>query len=138
MKKKYLIIISLIILVVIALFIITKNNNNIFSEILKSDNYIISMEKCNEQKIILPNETVKELSNMWKTVSDNGPWTGELTNNCYDKVTITYTKNNIKYTREMYIQSNDTMIVKLDNMNEYYVNTTEINKYLYSKYNENK
>lgn len=105
-------------------------------EILKSDNYEITMTDCNNKTVKLPKEAVKELFNRWTELSDNGPWTG---NNdiCYTKVIISFENNNVIQEREILLVDENTLVLNLNEESKYYTNSSGINNYLNELFTKN-
>lgn len=140
-KKNYIImaVIPLLVACIAIYFIFFKSSNNKWmTDILNADSYSVTMTRCNDNsKVTLPNIVVQKIFDNWDKVSDNGPWTSS-TNNCYDKLTITYTKNSNTNNREILLTSEDTLVTYLDGMDKYFVNTKEINNYLYQAYEQSK
>lgn len=136
-KKKYFIIgITILFFLIVILIILFSNNKKVnwIEDIITSDNYTITMTDCNSRQIILPQETLKNLSSKLKNISDNGPWTGDDTK-CYSKISIAFEKNNIIQTREILLTSDDTLVVNLNDGYRYYTNTKEANSYIKSLFN---
>lgn len=141
MNKKNYIIISVILLLIIPIIVyllfFKSSYDKWMNDILKSESYSVTMTKCNDIEVTLPSSIVKEIFDSWNKTSDNGPWTGN-TNTCYDKINITYTKDNNTNNREILLTSNNSLVTHLDGMDKYFVNTKEINTYLYQAYDQNK
>ena len=138
-KKQYIIIgitILLFIGVIIAIMLSNKNKSNWATEILNSDKYEITMENCNNQKKELPKEALKELSQKWEELSNNGPWMGN-NNTCYKKIIINYEKNNVIQEVEIELIDDTSLVLNINNTRTYYTKSSNINNYLDSLYNSN-
>lgn len=139
-KKNYIINATILLLAtcIAIYFIFFKNTyDKWMTDILNADSYSVTMTKCNDTEVTLPNNVVQEIFDNWSKASDNGPWTSN-NNSCYDKVNITYIKNNKINNREILLISKDNIVTHLDGMDKYFVNTKEINNYLYKVYEQSK
>ena len=131
-KNKYLILGSTILVIVAVIIIILVTGNKKTSwqdEVLNSDKYTITMEDCNERKVELPSDTVKEIFAKWDKLSNNGPWTGN-NDGCFQKVTITFEKGAVVKNYEILLIDETSLVLNFDNNSTYYNNGKEIITYL--------
>lgn len=130
-KKQYYIIFGTIAFFVILLItlLLLGNKNNWQKQVLKTNNYNITMENCNNRKTEFPKESVKKLFEKWNKLSDNGPWTGDK-DSCYSHADITYEKDGIVQTIKIYLIDDNSLVLNINNVSRYYVNSEKVNKYL--------
>ena len=104
-KRNYLIIGATISIFVIAIIAILLSNNKTAdwtTDILKAQNYQISMIDCNSREKTLDKKTLTILSSKWNTLSNNGPWMGD-DSSCYTTITISYENSGIINEKEILI-----------------------------------
>ena len=137
-KKNYLIIgCTIVFFVIVIIFILVTNNNKDWtSDIKKSASYEIVMTDCEGRQKTLDNNVLNTISNKWKKLSNNGPWTGNI-NNCYPTVTISYENKGIIQKKEILIIDNSSIVLTTNSGSTYYVNATDINNYLKGLFNSN-
>lgn len=130
-KKQIYIILGTIILFVIIILgiLLIKSKNNWQEEILSSDEYTMTMEDCNNRKTEFPKEKTEELFIKWNNLTDNGPWTGDE-KACYKTVTIIYEKESIVQSVKILLIDNSSLVLNINNIKRYYINSEEINAYL--------
>lgn len=131
-KKNYLIIGITILIFVVAIVIILlagSNKKDWTADILKADSYQIVMTNCNGREKILDNNTLSTLSSKWNTLSNNGPWTGNI-NSCYTTVTISYENNGIINSKEILLIDDSSLTLIQGNNTIYYTNAKEVIDYL--------
>lgn len=127
-KKNFLIIGAITVFFIIAIiliFTLNNNKNTWISNILKSQNYEITMIDCNNREKKLKNETLNILSNKWNKMSNNGPWTGDP-NTCYTKINISYENNGIINQVNIIIIDKNSLVLELGTETIYYTNSEEI------------
>lgn len=126
-KKQYIIIgITILIFILVIAFILVKGNKSSWTkEILNSNSYTITKTDCNNNETTLNNEVMNNIDKYWKELSNNGPWLGD-TNTCYEKITIEYDNNGIIQTREILILDNNSIVLRINNSDTYYVNATNL------------
>ena len=129
-KKLIIVVLPIIILSIIAILLLTKKSNNWIDNILKYDYEIYSLS-CDGTTKILDKNTLKEIKNNWKNLSDNGPFLGDL-NFCYKKIIIDYNSNIV----DIEIVDNTSIIFKENSSEDYYTYYTnasdlvkQLNKY---------
>ena len=130
-KKQYTIIgITILIFIILIAFILIKGNKSSWTkEILNSNSYTITKIDCDNNKTKLDNSIMKKIDSTWKELSNNGPWLGD-TNTCYETISIEYDKNGIIQKREILILDNNSIVLRINNDDTYYVNATNlINKF---------
>ena len=116
-KKQYTIIgITIIIFIILIAFILIKLNSN---------SYTITKIDCDNNKTKLDNNIMKKIDSTWKELSNNGPWLGD-TNTCYETISIEYDKNGIIQKREILILDNNSIVLRINNDDTYYVNATNL------------
>ena len=132
-KKQYTIIgITIIIFIILIAFILIKGNKSSWTkEILNSNSYTITKIDCDNNKTKLDNNIMKKIDSTWKELSNNGPWTGD-TNTCYEKITIKYDRNGIIQEKEILILDNNSVVLRVNNTDTYYVNASNLVTYLKS------
>ena len=132
-KKNYLTVgvTALVFIIAIVVILLLGNNNNEdwTSDILKSQNYQITMEDCNGREKILNNSILTTLSEKWTNLSNNGPWTGDTTI-CYTTVTVSYENGGIINTKEIVIVDDSSIALIVGNNTIYYTNASEVINYL--------
>ena len=131
-KKQYtaiFITIGIFIIIIASILINGTKKNNLFSKIIQSESYTITMKDCNGREVTLPNEALQNIKDKWKNLSDNGPWTGDQ-NKCYKTITISYETNDVIEKLEIILVDDTSLSLILNNNNRYYTNSEEINKYL--------
>lgn len=126
-KKQYTIIgITILIFIIIIAFILIKGNKSTWTkEILDSNSYTITKIDCNNNETKLDNSIINKIDSTWKELSNNGPWLGD-TNTCYETISIEYDKNGIIQKREILILDNNSIVLRINNNNTYYVNATNL------------
>ena len=126
-KKQYIIIgITILIFIIIISFILLKGQNNTWTkEILNSNSYTITKIDCNNNETKLDNSIMNKIDSTWKELSNNGPWLGD-TNTCYETISIEYDKNGIIQKREILILDNNSIVLRVNNSDTYYVNATNL------------
>lgn len=126
-KKQYTIIgITIIIFIILIAFILIKGNKSSWTkEILNSNSYTITKIDCDNNKTKLDNSIMKKIDSTWKELSNNGPWLGD-TNTCYETISIEYDKNGIIQKREILILDNNSIVLRINNDDTYYVNATNL------------
>ena len=126
-KKQYIIIgITILIFIILIAFILIKGNKSTWTkEILNSNSYTITKIDCDNNKTKLDNSIMKKIDSTWKELSNNGPWLGD-TNTCYETISIEYDKNGIIQKREILILDNNSIVLRINNDDTYYVNATNL------------
>lgn len=126
-KKQYIIIgVTILIIIIIISFILIKNKNTTWTkEILSSNSYTITKTDCNNNETKLDNSIMNKIDSSWKELSNNGPWLGD-TNACYETISIEYDKNGIIQKREILILDNNSIVLRFNNSDTYYVNATNL------------
>ncbi len=126
-KKQYTIIgITILIFIILIAFILIKGNKSSWTkEILNSNSYTITKIDCDNNKTKLDNSIMKKIDSTWKELSNNGPWLGD-TNTCYETISIEYDKNGIIQKREILILDNNSIVLRINNDDTYYVNATNL------------
>lgn len=126
-KKQYTIIgITILIFIILIAFILIKGNKSSWTkEILNSNSYTITKIDCNNNKTKLDNSIMNKIDSTWKELSNNGPWLGD-TNTCYKTISIEYDKNGIIQKREILILDNNSIVLRINNDDTYYVNATNL------------
>lgn len=126
-KKQYTIIsITILIFIIIIAFILIKGNKSTWTkEILNSNSYTITKIDCNNNETKLDNSIMNKIDSSWKELSNNGPWLGD-TNTCYETISIEYDKNGIIQKREILILDNNSIVLRINNNDTYYVNATNL------------
>ena len=126
-KKQYTIIgITILIFIILIAFILIKGNKSTWTkEILDSNSYTITKIDCNNNETKLDNIIMKKIDSTWKELSNNGPWLG-YTNTCYETISIEYDKNGIIQKREILILDNNSIVLRINNNDTYYVNATNL------------
>ena len=126
-KKQYTIIgITILIFIIIIAFKLIKGNKSSWTkEILNSNSYTITKIDCDNNKTKLDNSIMKKIDSTWKELSNNGPWLGD-TNTCYETISIEYDKNGIIQKREILILDNNSIVLRINNDDTYYVNATNL------------
>ena len=126
-KKQYTIIgITILIFIIIIAFILIKGNKSTWTkEILNSNSYTITKIDCNNNETKLDNSIMNKIDSTWKELSNNGPWLGD-TNTCYETISIEYDKNGIIQKREILILDNNSIVLRINNNDTYYVNATNL------------
>ena len=126
-KKQYTIIgITILIFIILIAFILIKGNKSSWTkEILNSNSYTITKIDCDNNKTKLDNNIMKKIDSTWKELSNNGPWLGD-TNTCYETISIEYDKNGIIQKREILILDNNSIVLRINNNDTYYVNATNL------------
>ena len=126
-KKQYIIIgITILIFIILIAFILIKGNKSTWTkEILNSNSYTITKIDCNNNETKLDNSIMNKIDSTWKELSNNGPWLGD-TNTCYETITIEYDKNGIIQKREILILDNNSIVLRINNNDTYYVNATNL------------
>ena len=130
-KKQIYIILSTIVffVIIITIILLPKKKSNWQKEILSANNIQVFMEDCNDRKTELPKETVEVLFSKFNDLIDNGPWTGDE-KKCYDTLTITYEKESVIQSINIYITSDSSLVLNINDNKRYYVNSMEANAYL--------
>lgn len=126
-KKQYTIIgITILIFIILIAFILIKGNKSSWTkEILNSNSYTITKIDCNNNETKLDNSIMSKIDSTWKELSNNGPWLGD-TNTCYETISIEYDKNGIIQKREILILDNNSIVLRINNDDTYYVNATNL------------
>ena len=126
-KKQYTIIgITILIFIILIVFILIKGNKSSWTkEILNSNSYTITKIDCDNNKTKLDNSIMKKIDSTWKELSNNGPWLGD-TNTCHETISIEYDKNGIIQKREILILDNNSIVLRINNDDTYYVNATNL------------
>lgn len=126
-KKQYTIIgITILIFIILIAFILIKGNKSTWTkEILNSNSYTITKIDCNNNETKLDNSIMSKIDSTWKELSNNGPWLGD-TNTCYETISIEYDKNGIIQKREILILDNNSIVLRINNNDTYYVNATNL------------
>lgn len=126
-KKQYIIIgVTILTFIIIISFILIKNKNTTWTkEILSSNSYTITKTDCNNNETKLDNSIMNKIDSSWKELSNNGPWLGD-TNTCYETISIEYDKNGIIQKREILILDNNSIVLRFNNSDTYYVNATNL------------
>lgn len=126
-KKQYTIIgITILIFIILIAFILIKGNKSSWTkEILNSNSYTITKIDCDNNKTKLDNSIMNKIDSTWKELSNNGPWLGD-TNTCYKTISIEYDKNGIIQKREILILDNNSIVLRINNNDTYYVNATNL------------
>lgn len=126
-KKQYIIIgVTILTFIIIISFILIKNKNTTWTkEILSSNSYTITKTDCNNNETKLDNSIMNKIDSSWKELSNNGPWLGD-TNTCYETISIEYDKNGIIQKREILILDNNSIVLRINNDDTYYVNATNL------------
>jgi len=126
-KKQYTIIgITILIFIILIVFILIKGNKSSWTkEILNSNSYTITKIDCDNNKTKLDNSIMNKIDSTWKELSNNGPWLGD-TNTCYETISIEYDKNGIIQKREILILDNNSIVLRINNNDTYYVNATNL------------
>lgn len=126
-KKQYTIIgITILIFIILIAFILIKGNKSSWTkEILNSNSYTINKIDCDNNKTKLDNSIMNKIDSTWKELSNNGPWLGD-TNTCYETISIEYDKNGIIQKREILILDNNSIVLRINNDDTYYVNATNL------------
>ena len=126
-KKQYTIIgITILIFIILIAFILIKGNKSTWTkEILNSNSYTITKIDCDNNETKLDNSIMNKIDSTWKELSNNGPWLGD-TNTCYETISIEYDKNGIIQKREILILDNNSIVLRINNNDTYYVNATNL------------
>lgn len=126
-KKQYIIIgVTILTFIIIISFILIKNKNTTWTkEILSSNSYTITKTDCNNNETKLDNSIMNKIDSSWKELSNNGPWLGD-NNACYETISIEYDKNGIIQKREILILDNNSIVLRFNNSDTYYVNATNL------------
>lgn len=126
-KKQYIIIgVTILTFIIIISFILIKNKNTTWTkEILSSNSYTIIKTDCNNNETKLDNSIMNKIDSSWKELSNNGPWLGD-NNACYETISIEYDKNGIIQKREILILDNNSIVLRFNNSDTYYVNATNL------------
>ena len=126
-KKQYTIIgITILIFIILIAFILIKGNKSTWTkEILDSNSYTITKIDCNNNEAKLDNSIMNKIDSSWKELSNNGPWLGD-TNTCYETISIEYDKNGIIQKKEILILDNNSIVLRFNNSDTYYVNATNL------------
>ena len=126
-KKEYTIIgVTILIFIIIISVILLKGTTNTWTkEILTSESYEIYKIDCNNNETKLDNKIMNTIDKEWKSLSNNGPWLGD-TNTCYETISIEYDKNGIIQKREILILDNNSIVLRINNDDTYYVNATNL------------
>ena len=126
-KKQYTIIgITILIFIILIAFILIKGNKSTWTkEILNSNSYTSTKIDCDNNKTKLDNSIMNKIDSTWKELSNNGPWLGD-TNTCYETISIEYDKNGIIQKREILILDNNSIVLRINNDDTYYVNATNL------------
>ena len=126
-KKQYTIIgITILIFIILIAFILIKGNKSTWTkEILNSNSYTTTKIDCDNNKTKLDNSIMNKIDSTWKELSNNGPWLGD-TNTCYETISIEYDKNGIIQKREILILDNNSIVLRINNDDTYYVNATNL------------
>ena len=126
-KKQYTIIgITILIFIILIAFILIKGNKSTWTkEILDSNSYTITKIDCNNNEAKLDNSIMNKIDSSWKELSNNGPWLGD-TNTCYETISIEYDNNGIIQKREILILDNNSIVLRINNNDTYYVNATNL------------
>lgn len=126
-KKQYTIIgITILIFIILIAFILIKGNKSTWTkEILNSNSYTITKIDCNNNETKLDNSIMNKIDSSWKELSNNGPWLGD-TNTCYETISIEYDKNGIIQKKEILILDNNSIVLRFNNSDTYYVNATNL------------
>ena len=126
-KKQYTIIgITILIFIILIAFILIKGNKSSWTkEILNSNSYTITKIDCDNNKTKLDNSIMNKIDSTWKELSNNGPWLGD-TNTCYETISIEYDKNGIIQKRGILILDNNSIVLRINNDDTYYVNATNL------------
>lgn len=126
-KKQYIIIgITILIFIILIAFILIKGNKSTWTkEILNSNSYTITKIDCNNNETKLDNSIMNKIDSTWRELSNNGPWLGD-TNTCYETISIEYDKNGIIQKREILILDNNSIVLRINNNDTYYVNATNL------------
>lgn len=126
-KKQYIIIgVTILIFIIIISFILLKGQNNTWTkEILNSNSYTITKIDCNNNETKLDDSIMNKIDSSWKELSNNGPWLGD-TNTCYETISIEYDKNGIIQKKEILILDNNSIVLRFNNSDTYYVNATNL------------
>ena len=126
-KKQYTIIgITILIFIILIAFILIKGNKSTWTkEILNSNSYTITKIDCNNNEAKLDNSIMNKIDSSWKELSNNGPWLGD-TNTCYETISIEYDNNGIIQKREILILDNNSIVLRINNNDTYYVNATNL------------
>ena len=126
-KKQYTIIgITILIFIIIIAFILIKGNKSTWTkEILDANSYTITKIDCDNNETKLDNSIMNKIDSTWKELSNNGPWLGD-TNTCYETISIEYDKNGIIQKREILILDNNSIVLRINNNDTYYVNATNL------------
>ena len=126
-KKQYTIIgITILIFIILIAFILIKGNKSTWTkEILNSNSYTITKIDCDNNKTKLDNSIMNKIDSTWKELSNNGPWLGD-TNTCSETISIEYDKNGIIQKREILILDNNSIVLRINNNDTYYVNATNL------------
>lgn len=126
-KKQYIIIgVTILTFIIIISFILIKNKNTTWTkEILSSNSYTITKTDCSNNETKLDNSIMNKIDSSWKELSNNGPWLGD-TNACYETIAIEYDKNGIIQKREILILDNNSIVLRFNNSDTYYVNATNL------------
>lgn len=126
-KKQYTIIgITILIFIILIAFILIKGNKSSWTkEILNSNSYTITKIDYDNNKTKLDNSIMNKIDSTWKELSNNGPWLGD-TNTCYETISIEYDKNGIIQKREILILDNNSIVLRINNNDTYYVNATNL------------
>lgn len=126
-KKQYTIIgITILIFIIIIAFILIKGNKSTWTkEILDANSYTITKIDCDNNETKLDNSIMNKIDSTWKELSNNGPWLGD-TNTCYETISIEYDKIGIIQKREILILDNNSIVLRINNSDTYYVNATNL------------
>lgn len=126
-KKQYTIIgITILIFIILIAFILIKGNKSSWTkEILNSNSYTITKIDCDNNKTKLDNSIMNKIDSTWKELSNNGPWLGD-TNTCYETISIEYDKMDTFQKREILILDNNSIVLRINNDDTYYVNATNL------------
>ena len=126
-NKQYTIIgITILIFIILIAFILIKGNKSTWTkEILNSNSYTITKIDCNNNETKLDNSIMNKIDSTWKELSNNGPWLGD-TNTCYETISIEYDKDGIIQKREILILDNNSIVLRINNNDTYYVNATNL------------
>lgn len=138
-KKNYLIIGGTILIFVVAIIVIlllgNNNTNDWTKEIKEAQNYEITMTDCNGREKKLEQNILDYLSEKWKKLSNNGPWTGN-SDKCYTNISISYDTNGIVKEKNIIIIDNKSLVLELDTKTIYYTNGEEIINHLNGLFTE--
>lgn len=132
-KKNYLIIGITIFAFVIAIgaILLNQKNSDWTTDIKKSEYYHMVMTDCEGREKTIDNSILNELSNKWKQLSNNGPWTGN-SSSCYKTLTINYENKGIVKQKQIIMIDSETLVLDLKTNTIYYTNASEVINYLNS------